>query len=92
MKLSFALFAEDICGSSVPTWLGSGMVLCLQEEAELLLEKQAPAFLCDRETRFVDYIRVNRINAFTNLDCSIGMSHETALTVVAVPGIPVPLC
>lgn len=29
MKLSFGLFAEDICGSSVPTWLGSGMMLCL---------------------------------------------------------------
>ena len=87
------LLAEDICGSSVPTWLGSGMVLvCLQEEAEFSLERHAPGFLCDRETRLVDYIRANRINAFTNLDCSIGMSCETALTVVAVPGIPVQLC
>lgn len=73
-------------------WAAGWCFVCLQEEAELLLEKQAPAFLCDRETRFVDYVRVNRINAFTNLDCSIGMSHETALTVVAVPGIPVQLC
>lgn len=73
----------------MPTQLGSGTVLWLQEEAELSPERQAPGFLCDRETRLVNYTRVNRINAPTNLHCSTGTSSEMAFT---VPGIPVRLC
>lgn len=71
-------------------WAVGRCFVCLQEDAELSLEK-VPGFLCDRETQLVDYIRVNRINTFTNLDHSIGMSCEMAFTVGLVPGTPVQL-
>lgn len=72
-------------------WAVGWCFVCLQEDAELPLEK-APGFLCDRETQLLDYIRVNRMNTFTNLDHSIGMSYEMAFTVVVVFGTPVRLC
>lgn len=79
-------------------WAAGLCFACLQEESEHSLKRQAPGFLCDRETWLVDYIRVNRISAFINLDCSTGMSCETAYSgssawhscsTLLVPGEPV---
>lgn len=73
----------------MPSWMGSGCFVCLQEDAELSLEK-VPGFLCDRETQLVDYI--HRMETFTSLDHRVGMSCERAFTVVLVPDPPVRLC